>query len=91
MERSRAGRRGRTGNLDVLQMRRLHNDRPELCPILLTPKGATGNRLDAQGKHLRILDLLVSSATGASIAWGRVAAQGMELLTAARPTLLLVL
>lgn len=91
VERSRAGRRGRAGNLGVLQKRCLHNHRPDLCPVLLTPKGATGNRLDAQGKHLWILDLLLISATGASVAWSRVAAWGMELLTAARPTLLLVL
>lgn len=55
--------RGRTGNLGVLQMRRSHNHRPDLCPVLPTPKGARGKRLDAQGKHLWILDLLLTSAT----------------------------
>lgn len=55
-------RRGRTGNLGVLQMRCSHDH----SPILTTPKGATGNRLDAEGEHLWILDLLLISAT-----WGQ--------------------
>lgn len=79
LERSCAGRQGRTGNLGVLQMRCSHNHRPDLCPILPTPKGATGNRLDSQGEHLRILGLLLISATGDSVVWSRVAAWGMEL------------
>lgn len=47
LERSCAGKKGRTGNLSVLQMRCSRNHRPDLCPIILTPTGATGSRLDA--------------------------------------------
>ena len=72
-------------------MRCSHDHRPDLCPLLPTPKDAMGNRLDAQGEHLWILDLLLISATGANVAWSGVAAWGMELLTAARHTPLLVL
>lgn len=72
-------------------MRCSHSHRPDLCPILPTPKAATGNRLDTQGEHLWILDLLLISATEASVAWSRMAAWRMELLTPARHTLPLVL
>lgn len=75
---------GRTGNLGALQMGCSHSHRPDLCPILPTPKGAMRNRLHVQCRHLQILDVLLISATGTSVASSRVAAWGMELLTAAR-------
>lgn len=75
---------GRTGNLGVLQMRCSYSHRPDLCPILPTPKGAMRNRVDVQCGHQQILDLLLISATGTSVASSRVAVRGMELLTAAR-------
>lgn len=74
---------GRTGNLGALQMRCSHSHRPDLCPILSTPKGAMRNRLHVQCRHLQVLDVLLISATG-TVASSRVAAWGMELLTAAR-------
>lgn len=58
LETSGAGRRGRTANLSVLWIRCSHDHRPDLCPILPTPKGAKGNRLDTQGEHLWVLGLL---------------------------------
>lgn len=78
------GRREGLGVLGVLQMRCSHSHRPDLCPILPTPKGAMRNRVDVQCGHQQILDLLQISATGTSVASSRVAAWGMELLTAAR-------
>lgn len=79
LERSCTGRQGRTGNLGVFQIRCSHNYSPDLCPILPTPKGDKGNRLDSQGEHIQVLGLLLISATGASVVWSRVAAWGMEL------------
>lgn len=74
----------KTGNLGVLQMRCSHRHRSDLCPILPTPKAIMRNRVDVQCGHQQILDLLLISATGNSVASSRVAAWGMELLTAAR-------
>lgn len=42
------------------------------------------NRVDVQCGHQQILDLLLISVTGTSVASTRVAAWGMELLIAAR-------
>lgn len=75
--------KGRTGNLGVLQMKCSHSHRPDLCSILPTPKRAIRNRLDVQCRHQQTLNLLLISATGTSVASSRVAAWGMEVLTAA--------
>lgn len=81
LERSSARRR-RTGDLDERGL--CPPDEvfawPDPHPVLLAPKDATRNGLNAWGKHRWMLDLFLNSAPWASATWTMVAAQGAELL-----------
>lgn len=82
LERSSARRR--TGDLDERGL--CPPDEvsawPDLHPVLLAPKDATGNRLNAWGKYwwMQAMDLFLISASWASATWTIVATQGNELL-----------